>query len=119
LLTGRYGPYVTDGETNASLSGNLNLDELTFDIVLDLLAKRAAKGPVTRRRKVVKKVKDNSGTSTPKKAVKKATKKTVKKATKKTTKKATGKVVGKTVKKSATATGKTVKKRTVKKSTEE
>lgn len=49
LLDGRYGPYVTDGETNASLPKTQNPDEMTFNEALDLLAVRAAKGPAKKR----------------------------------------------------------------------
>jgi DNA topoisomerase-1 len=49
LLDGRYGPYVTDGATNASLPKGTAIDELTFNEALDLLAARAAAGPATRK----------------------------------------------------------------------
>jgi len=42
LLDGRYGPYLTDGVTNASLPKGASIDELTFAEALDLLATRAA-----------------------------------------------------------------------------
>ena len=45
LLQGRYGPYVTDGITNASLPRNVTLDEMTFEYALTLLQNRAAAGP--------------------------------------------------------------------------
>jgi DNA topoisomerase-1 len=45
LLDGRYGPYVTDGTTNASLPKGSAVDELKFEEALDLLAARAALGP--------------------------------------------------------------------------
>ena len=45
LLDGRYGPYVTDGETNASLPKGTPVEELTFQEALDLLAARAARRP--------------------------------------------------------------------------
>jgi DNA topoisomerase-1 len=45
LLDGRYGPYVTDGTTNASLPKGTAVDELKFEEALDLLAARAALGP--------------------------------------------------------------------------
>ncbi|MEC7497402.1 MAG: type I DNA topoisomerase, partial [Planctomycetota bacterium] len=45
LLEGRYGPYVTDGETNASLPKGTETETVTFEQALQLLAERAAKGP--------------------------------------------------------------------------
>ncbi len=75
MLEGRYGPYVSDGTTNASVPKDQSLEELNQKIVLELLAARAAKGPPKKR-------------GAKKKAAKKATKKTAKKtAKKKTTKK--------------------------------
>ena len=85
LLSGRYGAYITDGETNATLPRETEANDLTFEKALELLAIRAAKGPT--KKKTVRK---------------KATKKTTKKATPKTAKK-------KVVKK------KTTKKKTAKK----
>jgi DNA topoisomerase I len=52
---GRFGPYVTDGETNASLRKGDDVDGLTVDRAIELLADRRARGPAkkrtTRRRK--------------------------------------------------------------------
>lgn len=48
LLQGRYGPYVTDGTTNASLPRGASPEEITFDYALNLLAERAAAGPSKR-----------------------------------------------------------------------
>jgi DNA topoisomerase-1 len=45
LFEGRYGHYVTDGETNASLPKGLSVEELTLERALELLAERAAAGP--------------------------------------------------------------------------
>ena len=45
LLDGRYGMYVTDGTTNASLPKNLSPEELTVEFAQRLLADRAAAGP--------------------------------------------------------------------------
>ncbi len=50
VLSGKFGNYVTDGTTNATLPKDLTPEELTFQQALDLLAERAARGPVTRGR---------------------------------------------------------------------
>ena len=42
---GRFGPYVTDGETNASLRKGDTVEELTMERALELLADRRARGP--------------------------------------------------------------------------
>ena len=42
---GRFGPYVTDGETNASLRRGDEVEGLTLERALELLAERRAKGP--------------------------------------------------------------------------
>ena len=51
LLDGRYGPYVTDGETNASLPRGTTVEELEFDQAVNLLAERAARSPGKKKRK--------------------------------------------------------------------
>jgi len=51
LLDGRYGPYVTDGQTNASLPKGVSVESVTLDSALQLLADRAAKGPPPKRRR--------------------------------------------------------------------
>jgi DNA topoisomerase-1 len=48
---GRFGPYVTDGETNASLRGADTIESLTLDRAVELLAERRARGPAKRRRR--------------------------------------------------------------------
>ncbi len=49
LLAGRYGPYVTDGVTNASLPKDASPEEITFEYALSLLQARAEAGPSKRR----------------------------------------------------------------------
>jgi DNA topoisomerase-1 len=48
---GRFGPYVTDGETNASLRRGDDPESLTHERALELLAERRGKGPPAKRRK--------------------------------------------------------------------
>jgi DNA topoisomerase-1 len=48
---GRFGPYVTDGETNASLRRGDDPEDLTMVRALELLAERRAKGPAQPRRR--------------------------------------------------------------------
>jgi len=48
---GRFGPYVTDGETNASLRRGDDVEALTLERALELLAERRAKGPAQPRKR--------------------------------------------------------------------
>jgi DNA topoisomerase-1 len=48
---GRFGPYVTDGETNASLRRGDEPESLTVERALELLAERRAKGPAQPRKR--------------------------------------------------------------------
>ena len=48
VLEGRFGVYVTDGTTNATLPRGVAVEQLTFDEALNLLGERAARGPSTR-----------------------------------------------------------------------
>jgi DNA topoisomerase-1 len=49
IKSGRYGPYVTDGTTNASLQRGADPDTLTLDEALALLKARAEMGPPKKR----------------------------------------------------------------------
>jgi len=82
LLDGRYGPYVTDGETNASLPKGADPEEMTQERALDLLAERAAKAPPKKKKKKAAKKKSAKKKSTTKKKSSKSTAKK-KKAAKK------------------------------------
>jgi DNA topoisomerase I len=70
LMQGRYGPYVSDGVTNASLPRTVTVEEMTFEYALNLLKDRAAAGPSKR--------------ATRRKAAPKAAKKPAKEAARKT-----------------------------------
>jgi DNA topoisomerase-1 len=50
LLDGRYGPYVKHQKTNASLRKDQDVDQVTLEEALDLLAAREAAGPKKRRK---------------------------------------------------------------------
>lgn len=45
LMAGRYGPYVTDGTTNATLPRDKKPEDLTLEEAIVLIDERAAKGP--------------------------------------------------------------------------
>jgi DNA topoisomerase-1 len=49
IKDGRFGPYVTDGETNASLRKGDSVEEMTDERASELLAERRAKAPVKRK----------------------------------------------------------------------
>ena len=81
LLAGRYGPYVTDGEINASLPRDITEPaELSLEQALDLLARRRDNPPAKRKKKTKKKAGKKKASK--KKASKKKTskKKVAKKA---------------------------------------
>ncbi|MEN2740368.1 type I DNA topoisomerase [Microbacterium sp. X-17] len=46
---GRFGPYVTDGETNATIPRGETVEEITFERAVQLLADKRAKGPAPKR----------------------------------------------------------------------
>ena len=83
MKEGRFGPYVTDGETNASLRRGDEPATFTAERAFELLAEKRLKGPAPKRAPAKKAKK--SAAATPRKAVKKAAKKTApKKAAQKT-----------------------------------
>jgi DNA topoisomerase-1 len=55
VKSGRFGPYVTDGETNASLRQGDDPEGLTVDRAAELLADRRARGPAKKKRPAARK----------------------------------------------------------------
>ena len=51
LKEGRFGPYVTDGETNASLRRGDDPDTVTIERAAELLADRRSKGPAPKKKR--------------------------------------------------------------------
>ncbi len=92
---GRFGPYVTDGETNATLRSGDSVETITPERGFELLAEKRAKGPAkkTAKKAPAKKAPAKKATAAKKTAAKKTAAKTAAKKTttaKKTTaKKAT------------------------------
>ena len=79
---GRFGAYVTDGETNATLRRDDDPETITPDRGYELLAEKRAKGPTTRKRTVKKAAKKTAKKTTARKAT---AKKTAKKSAASTT----------------------------------
>ncbi|MFL6070516.1 MAG: type I DNA topoisomerase [Actinomycetes bacterium] len=69
---GRFGPYVTDGETNATLRRTDAPETITIERAAELLADKRAQGPAPKKRAAKR--------PTTKRTVKKTAKKTAKKA---------------------------------------
>ena len=73
IKDGRFGPYVTDGETNASLRKGDDVASLTDERASELLADRRARGPVKRTAtKTIRKKAPTKKASAKKAAAKKA-----------------------------------------------
>ncbi len=84
---GRFGPYVTDGETNATLRRDDEPETITQERAFELLAEKRAKGPTTRKKSAAKKTTTKKAT-TKKAATKKTAAKKTSTRTKATAKKA-------------------------------
>jgi DNA topoisomerase-1 len=54
---GRFGPYVTDGETNATIPKSESVEDVDFDRAVELLADKRAKGPAKPKAKAPAKAK--------------------------------------------------------------
>jgi DNA topoisomerase I len=83
---GRFGPYVTDGEFNATLRKGDSVEAITLQRAAELLAEKRANGPAPKRR-VTKKA--TAKKSTAKKSTAKKTAGTTRSAAKKSAAKAT------------------------------
>ncbi|GGM12115.1 type I DNA topoisomerase [Micromonospora yangpuensis] len=55
IKDGRFGPYVTDGEFNASLRRGQTPEELTVEQASEMLAEKRAKGPAPKKKATAKK----------------------------------------------------------------
>ncbi len=75
LRNGRFGPYVTDGTTNASLRRGDDMEDISIERASELLADRRAAGPPAKRARGAKKASKTA------KATKKAAKATKAKKT--------------------------------------
>ncbi|MGP4088123.1 topoisomerase C-terminal repeat-containing protein, partial [Streptomyces sp. KR55] len=72
---GRFGPYVTDGETNATLRSGDSVETITPERGFELLAEKRAKGPAkkTAKKAAAKKAPAKKATAAKKTAAKKTT----------------------------------------------
>jgi DNA topoisomerase-1 len=77
VLSGRYGPYINDGETNANVPKDKKPEDVTLDEALSLLEARAAMGGSKKKGKKApaKKVTEPKPANSAKKAAPKAAKK--------------------------------------------
>ncbi len=115
IKDGRFGPYVTDGETNASLRKGDEVATITDERASELLADRRARGPVKKATKKAAAKKTPAKKTATKTAAKKATAtKTAAKKTTATKTTATKTAATKTAAKKTTATAakKTAAKKT-------
>ena len=87
VKSGRFGPYVTDGEYNATLRQGDDPATITIERAAELLAERRARGPAKKAAKKTAKKTTKKAAAKKSTATKTTAKKTTKKATSKTAKK--------------------------------
>ncbi|MBM0232207.1 type I DNA topoisomerase [Micromonospora sp. STR1_7] len=68
IKDGRFGPYVTDGEFNASLRRGQTPEALTLEEASEMLAEKRAKGPAPRKKAAAKKAPAKKATAAKKTA---------------------------------------------------
>ena len=69
VMEGRFGSYVTDGTTNATLPKTVTLEALTLEEAAQLIDERAAKGPLKSKKKAPVKKKAVAKKAAPKKVL--------------------------------------------------
>ena len=96
IKSGRFGPYVTDGEINASLRTGMSPETLTIDDAVNLLEARAARlaSDPSPRKKAVRKAAKKSAKKAVKAVKKRAAKKAAKSAAAKTARPKAAKISG-------------------------
>ena len=70
IKEGRFGPYVTDGEINATLRRGDNIETITSERAAELLAEKRAKGPAPKKRPAKRTNAAAANSSAPKPAAK-------------------------------------------------
>jgi DNA topoisomerase I len=72
IKEGRFGPYVTDGEINATLRRGDDIETITSERAAELLADKRAKGPAPKKRSAKRTQAGGANSSAPKPAAKRA-----------------------------------------------
>ena len=81
IKDGRFGAYVTDGEVNATLRRDDEIETITAERAAELLAEKRAKGPAPKKRPAKKAPAKKAAAKKAAKASKTAAKKTAAKKT--------------------------------------
>ena len=72
IKDGRFGAYVTDGETNATLRRGDDIETITAERAAELLAEKRAKGPAPKKRPAKKAAAKKAPRATARRPAKKA-----------------------------------------------